>query len=264
MTKPRITEPKAKLGSAKWYQIASVDTGNLFLDEEGQAFLFSNENEAITYTEKHPGTVIGTQGTIDADQFLWKCWCIGVDRLILNGNKDDYISIIEDKQNHNYCNREFLRDYLLLLETSKQKYLESLGQRKLIVPMLITTADIQGVDKPVMKYCTVKPAQNADQLPMLYIAFTDLDHYEEWRAQQRELYKPIEVEFWQFEQIYGKCGIRINPDDPTDLVLLPEMISMIKVKAPDVSYLPAVQEKQNAAEPKDGEKPPNENQQETN
>ena len=238
----KSNELREYISSHHLIEILSQDTGSLYLDKEGNAFLFEKQEVAEGFIAEHENTVVGSPQSIDYDTYIWRAWCLGIKFLVLNGKKETAVTIHRGKNIREYANPELTRCISLLQETREPEYLKSLGDKKFIVPVVITTIETRGIKKPVITFSVLKVGKipNADKQPVLYVSFTDLDHYDAWRASQSELYQPLEMEFWQYKQVFGDSGIVVNPGEDGALYLFPDLLSMIEAKMPEESYFKVV------------------------
>ena len=246
-------QKKEYLEQHRFKEILSVETGSHYLDTECSAYIFEDSGAADAFVNEHAGTAAGSEVSIDFDSYVWRLWCLGIKKLIINGDEKESLPIRRANDIRSYSNPDLTRDVSLLLETSSPEYLKNLGKRKFIVPAVVTTIETRDIKKPYITFSvlTAGKVPNADKQPVLYVAFTDLDHYTAWRLAQNELYSPVEMEFWQFRQVFGESGIAINPGEDGALLLLPDLVSMIEETLPEVSYFsgekPAKESEESAA-----------------
>lgn len=220
-------------------EIFSVETGTLYIDKDCRAFLFEDSAAAAAFTEENEGTSVGNPVDLEYDVYMWRVYCQGIKKLVLNGKDDDCIVIKRQRDVREYANPELSRNVLLLIETREPQYLTSLGERKFIVPALVTTIETRGIKKPRISFLVMKPGKQkarTEDPDVLYVAFSDLDNYSAWRGGVMEPYQPVEMEYWQFAQVFGESGVAIDPGVRSALYLMPENLSMIPAGKPKTGY----------------------------
>ena len=219
---------KTKLEEKRYLQIVSAITGEIFLDKNGKAFLFSNEASAVKFIGEDRDKQMGTLQKLVYERFIWSCYCKGVTGIYLDNKPESLIPVRRPRERLEYANPDLTRTVLLLAETSDIQYLRALSNKHFIVPASVENTQKNGLLMPSLSFSIVNAkGPKTGHYPPYYCTFTDTDIFSSWRDRTGQNFQPLQMEFEELLQVCGEKGFVINPGEEGAIFLPPESIQLI-------------------------------------
>ena len=219
---------RTRLEEKRYLKILSTVTGEIFLDENGRAFLFSNEASAIKFIGEDRDKQKGNPEKLVYDSFIWNCYCKGVTGVLLDNKPESLIPIRRPRERLEYANPDLTRTVLLLAETSDIRYLRALSDKHFIVPAAVENTQKNGLSMPSLSFGVVRAkGPETGHYPPYYCTFTDTDIFGSWRDRTGQSFQPLQMEFDQLLKVCGEKGLVINPGEESAVFLPPKSIQLI-------------------------------------
>ncbi len=183
------------------YLVIFEKTGQPYITEDGNVYVFLKESDAHEFMQNSPGTAIKGPEYRTSEELCSDCYGAGALKIVIkipgkNQERTEDLTRIKKKK---YYNFELNHELNLLHETKKKKYLYGLADKKYIVPIKINT----GSDV-VIEYSIAKMKENR-----YFLAFSSLDEYNVW-AEKVEGYNPIEITYDEMVELCGSDDCIIN------------------------------------------------------
>lgn len=186
----------------KAYEIKSPITGRLYLDAERRSYIFLNSMDAKAFIVENTDTEIADPVYHDPAVFLETCYKNGTSCLVVNdGQKKSEIPLAKGVVSPGYYNSELNAWLTLFKATKNPMYLEKIAHSYFVIPIRVKFSLTQEIVYP-----TGRPKEG----DYFYIAFSDLDEYNQW-AQKVAGWDPLVVNFDVMCQISKEHGFMVNP-----------------------------------------------------
>lgn len=222
------------LDSKEYSLVYSGETGDLFISDSHEVFLFPTKSEDLSTivgkakAELHPAEM-------PEQELLDRAYDIGAEYVRIYGKTRVPVGL---HQNDIRCSNPALRfDYSRLLITQEALYMKRLGQRHFIIPADFDVLPGKNSRKQLLVYPVAAPNRYSEKKykTLYYMVFTDLSAFNEWnRKQPSDKWKPLQLEFWQLREVFGESGICINYGLYDGTFLNPEELRMIPCDVPEM------------------------------
>ena len=189
------------------YLITSLLTKAAFIDEKRNAYIFTNKEDAKTFTENVQCTdseCLPDEDDLSSAVFS-QCYAAGA--LVLkkrtgNGMETEY-RLSEEKLEKRFYNGQLNADITRYMHTHNSAYLADLKNCSFIVPVRITNTPYTKIDHAVIyKEKEGKPKYT-------FIAFSDLVEYDKWTEKDNG-WKPLLIDRTVMKQIGRKHGFLLD------------------------------------------------------
>lgn len=182
--------------------VTSTLTGRPYLDGERMGYIFFSEDAAEDFINTHPASERSGPFYTTPEEIMSRYFAAGAETVKIDtGDRTETVDLYETTLKKRYYNNELNACIALFKQTHLPEYLKKLAAYEFIIPARIK--EEYGEQKIV--YATM----HADDI-YVYIAFSDLEEYEEW-AGELTGWQPLVVNFDVMCQIAKEHGYVINP-----------------------------------------------------
>lgn len=190
--------------SSKYFFYVSNITKKVYIDEDGCFCVYYIKDDA----EKTVRENSHIESSLLTRKFFNEVFSLGANEIKIFSVDCKECEKLENT-NKNYTkfeNKELSRTLLQLMETNKKKYLLELGKHTFIAPLKIQTRKYKQAPKIRYSYAKI---DNDEQ--KYFLIFSDIKHFEQWKNNQMDDWKPVEITLQRFEWIRKGNPIWINP-----------------------------------------------------
>lgn len=179
-----------------------------YIDADGGCYLFETKSAASDFANRIEDTYVENAKAYKQTEFCNEFYGLGIKKIIVNMKSGDTKEIPLSKKDvprgfyNAKCNFAIQR----LRQTRQKQYLRELKTRKFLTPAMVEPR--AKAKCPVIKYCYayVKDGEK------MFILFSTLDEFNEWNEKKgKKIWKPLNIEFKNFDRIRKKNTVVINP-----------------------------------------------------
>ena len=163
----------------QFYMIYGSRTKKPYIDADGGCYLFEIKSAASDFSNQVEDTYVENAKAYKQTEFCNEFYGLGTK-----------------------CNFAIQR----LRQTRQKQYLRELKTRKFLTPAMVEPR--AKAKCPIIKYCYayVKDGEK------MFILFSTLDEFNEWNEKKgKKIWKPLNIEFKNFDRIRKKNTVVINP-----------------------------------------------------
>lgn len=187
------------------YLIGSRLAKTVFIDEKRNAYIFSDEQEALSFVSEIPDTeLLPAPEKVDRHVFT-TCFAAGAEILRERDGTGMEIEHVlrEEKLEKRFYNEALNADITRYKHTKNVVYLKALKDCSFIVPVRIT-------NEPYTKivYATARRNREGKE-EYAFLAFTDLEEYGKWTEKDNG-WKPLLIDHEVMMRIGGKHGFILD------------------------------------------------------
>lgn len=195
------------------YDIKSSITGELYMDENRNSYLFFSERDALIFVQETPNVCLGDRKFRNPEEYFQQCYRYGILTVIISdGDTQEKWNLNRKNVKLDFYNNTLNAAITLFKETKNPKYLRIVASCYFIVPVRMDF-DLS----PEIVYGTI----HMNQGEYRFLAFSDLEEYQAW-GDEMIGWSPLLVNFDVMCQISKECGYVVNPKG--NAVLMPAQV----------------------------------------
>lgn len=186
-----------------YYVLNSSTTHRTFIAEDMKCFVSTSPNGLEPFMVEHPGTEIGSARCLEETELHAAMYACGADVIVfVDGKETKEVPLTSRTLKLAPYNHALNGRLSLFKETKKKRYLRDMLKCEFIVPAKI-------VDGTKILYGVAQ--HKVVDLPILYIAFSDLEEFDTW-LQPGMVWQPLRINYKGLQKILGgNVGIMLNP-----------------------------------------------------
>ena len=203
-------------------------TGQPYITENGDVFVYLKEEDAKRFLEENKGSALKGPDYYKVEDLSSICYGAGAEQIIVKvpGRNQERREDLKKMPKKKYYNFPLNRSINLLHETKKKKYLLEMKNEKFIIQVKINSdSDI------VIEYSIAKMKDKN-----YFMAFSNLDEFEKWSEKVKD-FNPIEISFTELAELCNEDDCIINVFGAR-YVLSQEKIKMIREYQEQTDVMP--------------------------
>ena len=193
----------------KFNVIMSARTKKPYMTDDGACFLYEINAEASKFCEKTPDTYVEGPKILKQTEFCNGFYSLGIKKINVQTKTGELVEIPLSKKDvpRGFYNPKCNFSTLMLKQTKKKKYLNDLKSRKFLTPARVDPRVSGKIS--VVHYCYAYLKDNKEKM---FLLFSSLDEFNEWNEKkEKKMWKPLNIEFKNFDRIRKKNSVVINP-----------------------------------------------------
>lgn len=199
------------LTTKKYHLIKSKKTKDIYIDEQARCFLFESDVDAELFCKEVPDTFFEEEEQFVVRPFMSRCRSAGIKVCrVREGGKDKYADIPVDNNEtqRQFYNGDTMRTLLLLRETGKKEYLNTLRDCPFIAAL--TIEDRKEGEPASLKYGYASFTANKGE--RFYLLFSSFREFENWKTRRKTDAEPYLITISKFMTLISPDGFFINPE----------------------------------------------------
>ena len=178
-------------------------TGQPYVTDDDEVFLFLKEEDAENFLKNHPGAVLKEPQYYTVEDLGALCYGAGATKIKVKipGKEQERSEDLTQMPKKKYYNFPLNHDLNLLHETKKKKYLLGFIDKNFIVPVKINPDSDTDI---IIEYSIAKMKDKN-----YFLAFSNLDEFEKW-SEKVKGFSPIEISYSELKELCNDDDCIIN------------------------------------------------------